>query len=169
MKISKLALAITLAGSLLSGAAFAAEDQVDIDIDFDTPLTVTTTQDIAFGTVKALQSGTYTIDTTGSVTPSSGGETIGGTTSAASVTIAGSTTQTIDITASGYTANNNVTPSAATCSYDSGSEVACNTLSNQEAPGAGTTLLVGVQVAADGSQTAGSSAAPYFDIVVTYN
>lgn len=169
MKIKKLAIAVAVAGTLASGAALAATQSVTANIDFDTALALTKNQDIEFGIVKAAQSGTYTISTAGVVTPTSGGEVIGGTPQAADITIEGSATQTIDITANNYAAENGVTPSAATCSYDGGAEAACTTFSNQAAPDTGTTLLVGVQVVADGTQTASETATPTFDIVVTYN
>ena len=169
MKMNKLAVAISLAGTLASGIAFAATQNITANVNFDTALTITKTNDISFGLVKALQAGTYTISAAGVVTPTAGGVVLGGTPTAASLSIVGSTTQLIDISTGNYQVNAGVTPSAATCKYNAGIEAACGTLTSQAAPGTGKTLLVGVQIAADGTQGAGSTAAPTFDVVVNYH
>ncbi len=155
---------------LSASAATAANPQsVTANIAFETPLTITKNNDINFGMVQAAQAGTYTIDTVGTVTASGGGVSLGGTQNAGNLTIAGSATQTIDILADNYAANGGVTPSAATCAYSGGAAAACS-LTTQTAPGAGgRTLLVGVQVVADGTQAAGATAAPTFDVTVSYN
>lgn len=159
-----------LAASLfVCGAAMAADQPVTADIAFDAALSLNKTADINFGIVKSLTTGTYAINTSGTVTPSNGGVVIGGSTSAASISITGSASQTVDISAGSYTADSGVTPSAAVCKYGAGAEQACS-YSGAAAPGAGgTTLLVGVTVAADGSQAAGSSATPSFTVTVVYS
>jgi hypothetical protein len=149
-------------------AAIAATQSVTANIAFDTPLTMTKNFDISFGTVAALTAGTYTISPAGVVTPSGGGVVLYGTPQAGDIDIAGSATQAINISVGSYTANNGVTPSAATCSYDGGVAGACS-LTAQAAAGAGTNLLVGVQVVADGTQAAATAAAPTFVVTVVYN
>jgi len=156
------------AGFFLSARAYSASTMVSANISFDTALVISKNNDIDFGIVKASTSGTYTIDTTGAVTPSNGGETVGGSHQAGNINLTGSASQMVDISATNYAANNGVTPSNATCSYNGGAAAACS-LTSQTPPGAGKTLLVGVQVAADGTQTAGTSATPTFDIVINYH
>ncbi len=170
---TKIAVAVGAAGLLFASAgAMAATQSVTANIAFDAAISLVKNFDIDFGYVTALQANTYLIDTTGAVSVTGGAGTgvwLGGTTVVGDIDITGSATQTIDITANNYTAASGVTPSLATCAYNGGGEVACSTLSAQAAPtGAGKNLLVGVSVTADGTQAAGSSAAPTFDIVVTY-
>jgi hypothetical protein len=137
-------------------------------IGFDVGLALNKNSDINFGTVSAANASTYRISTAGAVSTVLGsGTRIYGTTSAGSITITGSASDTITISASSYTANNGVTPSNATCSYNGAAATACPVTG--AAPGAGTPLLIGVDVAADGTQAAGSTAAPTFVMSVTYN
>lgn len=153
--------------ALTAGAAFAASQNFVANIAFATPLTLTKISDLDFGTVRAGQAGSYTLSTAGTVT-TVGGEIIGGTPQAGELTIAGSLTQTININTSGLTPNSGVTPSAPTCAYDGGVEAPC-TLTNQAAPGAGKTLLVGLTLDADGTQADGTLATPNFNVDVVYN
>jgi hypothetical protein len=170
--IKFLAIALFAAGSLFASASASAAqadtESVTANVAFDTPLTLTKNTDINFGYVKAAQTGTYVIDTAGAIVASAGGVWLTGTHNAGSLTVVGSTTQTIDITAGNYAANGGVTPSAATCGYNGGGAAACS-LTTQAAPGAGKTILVGVQIVADGTQDPGDTAAPTFDVTVTYN
>jgi hypothetical protein len=139
-------------------------------IGFDLGLSMTKTSDINFGTVTAANATTYQISTAGAVSVVSGtGQTIYGSTSAANITISGSTSDTITISTGSYNANNGVTPSNATCSYNGGAASYCDAGISVAAPGAGTTLLLGVNAAADGTQAAGTAAAPTFVVSVTYN
>ncbi|MGE3623110.1 MAG: DUF4402 domain-containing protein [Bdellovibrionales bacterium] len=161
-------IAALLGSTAIASAAYAATQTVTANIKFDTPLTITKNSDINFGYVKAATAGKYVVNTAGTVTASNGGVSLGGTTQAGSLTISGSPTQAIDISAGNYVANNGVTPSAATCAYNGGPASAC-LLNSQPAPGAGKTLLLGVTAAVNGTQAAGTSAAPSFDVVVNYH
>lgn len=171
MKFSKKYLALAVAASLLaSGGAYAATQSVTANMAFDSVLTLTKNADIDFGTVRAGTIGTYTINTAGTITPSGGGQVIGGTPAAGQITITGSGSQTLSISTGGYTAANGVTPSAATCSYDGAAASACDTpLTGLTAPGAGGRILrLGVRADTDGSQAAGATAAPSFTVTVIY-
>ena len=171
MKLSKKYLALAIAaGVLAAGGAHAATQSVTANMAFDALLTLTKNNDINFGTVAALTSGTYTISTAGVVTPTLGGIVIGGTPAAGQITITGSATQTISISTGAYVANNGVTLSGATCGYNGAAGVACDTpLTGLAAPGAGGRILrLGVQAAADGTQAAATSAAPTFTVTVIY-
>jgi hypothetical protein len=138
-------------------------------IAFDVGITFNKISDIDFGTVTALNSSTYRMSTAGAESVVTGtGAALFGTPKAANITISGSTTDGVTIQATGYTANNGVTPSNAQCSYDGGASAACSSAITGAAPGAGKTLLVGVDVAADGTQASGSTATPTFTINVNY-
>ncbi len=157
--------------ALFPVAAYAATVfyTATLALGLDTALSLTKNNDIDFGTVKAATAATYRISTAGTVSVVSGsGEALHGTPAAGSITISGSTTQTISITANNYVTDNGVTPSAATCAYNGGGSAACTTLASVAAPAAGKTLLVGCDLAV-GSQSAGTSETPTFDIVVAYN
>ena len=168
MKFLAFAFCAFLFQLLLASPTFAATQTMTANIGFDTSLTITKGNDINLGSVKATQAGTYVIAPNGGVTASNGGVYLGGGTQAGSLTIAGSSTQTVDISANNYVANAGVTPSAATCAYNTGAAVPCS-LASQTAPGVGKPLLIGVTVAVDGTQNVGTSAAPSFDIVVNYH
>ncbi len=173
MRISKIAIAVAIVGVLGAVPASAANQSttqsVTANIAFDTPLSITPVADIEFGTVKALQTGTYVINAAGTVTPSGGGVWLYGTPAAGNVTIIGSTTQGITISTGSYVANNGVTPSAATCKYGAAGAAACDGGQSVVAPGAGTTVLLGVQVDSDNTPTAGETATPSFTLTAIYN
>lgn len=133
----------------------------------DTAIAMTKNADINFGTVKALTADTYTINTSGTVSHAGSGAELFGTPAAGNITITGSTTSTINVSVGSYVADNGVTLQNATCAYNGGGAAACS-LNAQAAPGVGKTLLLGVQAVVDGSQAAGSSAAPSFTVTVTY-
>lgn len=159
------ALAISV---FIPAVSYSATQSVTANIAFDTALTLTKNNNISFGTVKAATSGTYTVSTASAISAGSGGVVLYGTPAAGSITIAGSTTQTINVAAQNLGTDSGVQITATTCNYNSGGSGSC-TIASGAAPGAGKTLLVGATVSVDGSQSAGSTAAPTLDIVVNYN
>jgi len=163
-------LSVAAMGLMIVPAAWSATQSVTANIRFDSPLTITKTQDIDYGSVTAGQNNTYTISPTGatSVSGSGTGTYLFGAPHAASINIAGSTTDTLNISVGGYTANNGVTPANATCKYGAGAAGSCS-IAAAASPSAGTTLLVGADVTADGTQAAGTSAAPTFTLTIVYN
>ncbi len=166
LKVTLVAAAVSL--TAISGA-YAATQTLSANVTFVTPISFTSPVNVEFGYITTGASGrTFTIDTTGTVGGASALTDYLNGASAGSVNIVGSATQAIDITAGNYVANGGVTPSAAVCAYDGGAEGAC-TLTNQAAPGAGKALLVGLQIDTTGTSNDGDTAAPTFDIVVTYN
>jgi hypothetical protein len=171
MKITRV-LALTLGTTALIGAfqAWAATQSVTANIAFDTPLNLTKTADINFGTETAANASTYQITTAGAITTTAGtGAYLYGASHAGSITIAGPAADTLTISVGGYTANSGVTPSNASCAYNGGAAVTPCSYAAAVAPGAGKTLLLGVTVAADGTQAAGTSAAPTFTVTVVDN
>ena len=156
---------------LLSGAAFADSQLMIARASFDVPLTLVKDSDISFGILKAATSGTYVIDTNGSVSASGGGAVVGGSGVQGQVTISGSTTQTVTISTGSYAANNGVTPSSASCNYDGAPIANCDAGGAAlAAPGSsGKVLKLGLTIVADGTQAAGSTAAPSFTVTVAYD
>ena len=148
--------------------AWSANQSVTANIRFDNPMTITKNQDIDFGSVQAGVADTYTISPTGVTSHSGAGAFLFGTPQAANITISGSTTQTLNITAGGFVASAHVTPSNATCKYGAAAAGSC-TIPAAAAPGAGTTLLVGVDAAATAATTAGTAEAPTFTLTINYN
>lgn len=137
---------------------------------FDSPLSTDTVQNINFGIVKAATAGVYVINTTNNITPSGGGEWLGGASVSGSMRILGSASQPITISTGSYVVNNGVTPSAATCAYNGGAAAACDGGIAGVAPSqAGKTLLLGVTATvAAGGRPAGTAAAPTFSVTVVY-
>lgn len=171
--LSKLAVAACVTGMLGSTTSvYAATQSITANVAFDVAVTLTKNFDINFGYVQAaVAATTYALSTAGVVTPTGAGVWIGGTIVVGNITVAGSTTQMVTITTSNYVANSGVTPSAAVCKYAAMAEAACTVgspLVSTTAPGASTTLLVGVSVAAT-NIAAGVAATPTFDVIVNYS
>jgi hypothetical protein len=172
--IGRLFSALLLGAGLLvtqASGTNAATQSVTANIAFDTPLTLTKNSDIDFGTVTANNASTYTITNLGVITTTAGtGAYLYGAASSGSITIAGSSTDTVAISVGGYTANNGVTPSNASCSYQGRLVYAPCSIAAGAAPGAGgIPLYLGVDVTTDGTQAAGTSAAPSFTVTVVNN
>jgi len=161
------ALAITTA-LLASTQSFAATQSVTANIAFDTPISLTKVSDISFGTVKAGVADTYTMSTAGAVTAAGSGQWLSGTKTAGNITIVGSTTQTVNVSVTGLTANGGVTPQNPICKYNGGSDTACASAISVAAPGAGKTLLIGIDAVVSGTQVAGATAAPTMTVNVVY-
>jgi hypothetical protein len=169
-KAKFLVLALGTTALLGASQAWAATQSVTANIAFDTPLTLTKTADINFGTETATNASTYRITTAGAVTTTVGtGAYLYGATNAGSITIAGSVSDTLTISAGAYTLNNGVTPFNVSCAYNGGAAVTPCSYAAAVAPGAGKTLLLGVDVTADGTQAAGTTAAPTFTVTVVDN
>lgn len=156
-----------LTAVLVPSIAAAVTQTMAVHVEFGQSLSTTQISSADFGVLKANTPAKYTLSTSGAVTTSGDGEVIGGTPKAGNISISGSNTQNLDITVGNYTANNNVTPSNAYCSYDGGGAAPCK-LSSVSAPGSGKTLLVGLDINV-GNLSAGTTASPGFDINVNYN
>lgn len=165
---NSLVLLVGIAVFLYAEKAVSVTQSVTAHINFDTPVSLTKNSDINFGTLSSGTADTYTITSTGAVTAAGPGAHVSGSTTAGDITIVGSATQTIDISAGNYTSDNGVTLQNATCSYDGGAAGPCAITGAQAPSGSGKSLLIGVQAVTDGTQTAGTSAAPGFTISVTY-
>ena len=90
-----------------------------------------------------------------------------GTPVAGNITIIGSGTQLINISVGSFVADGGVTLSNAKCAYDGGAAGSC-TITGAAAPGAGKTLLLGVDAAVDGTQSVNDTAARTETVTVVY-
>ncbi|TAL27852.1 MAG: hypothetical protein EPN97_16200 [Alphaproteobacteria bacterium] len=162
---------LTVAAAAGYQAMAANPQSVTANIRFDTPLTLTKVSDLDFKSVTAgVASTVYRLSTAGALSVVSGpGSAVFGTPVAGNISIVGSTTQTIQITAGNAAAQGGASVSNFKCNYDGGGEVNCSTLTAAAAPGAGKTLLLGADVTTGGSEAAGATAAPTYDITVVYN
>lgn len=163
--------ALGLVATLGAGTAVAATHTFTATVNFATPLTLTEVAAPNFGVLQAALADTYTLDTNGVVTPQGAGvvvSTVGA--QAGNLDVAGSAAQLVDISAGNYVADLGVTPANATCTYGGAAQDAADcSFTAAAAPGAGTTLLVGLDAVVDGTQVDGDTALPTFDVNVVYN
>jgi len=177
-KLALMAASAMITGALTQAALASTPQQqvVTANIAFAETLSLTLVSDIDFGIVQANRVGDYTITTAGVVsTPAFPGPNNGiivddTTANAGEITITGAGNIDVDI-ASYSAAIGGVVASAATCKYGVAAEVDCEdaSLDNAAAPGAGTALLLGVTVHADGTQNDLDTAAPTFTVEVVFS
>lgn len=148
------------------GSVLAVTLNSTADLSFQTALTLAEVNNIDFGIVEALNAQALTIDPDDTL---SAGTVIGGTQEAAEITITGANAG-ATITVNNFaTVDNGVTLSAPTCTHNAAS-INCEAGASVTLVGGGAdTLLVGITATVDGTQAAGTTAAPAFDVVVDYN
>lgn len=149
--------------------ARAASHVFTATVAFDSGPAVNKVSDMNFGTVQSQTAGVYIMNTSGNINDVQGGVFLHGPTSVAEADIMGSSIQTVDITSANYVSDQGVDIISLRCRYDGGLERNCDTMLNMPAPGAGKQLLIGARIEVDGSQAAGVTANPTFDIVATYH
>lgn len=143
------------------------DDPNSANIQFDTAFTFNLVSNIDYASVKAGQSGDYTVSTAGVLSTANGGQAMTGTPTAGQVTIIGSSTQAVTISISGATTDQGVSVTATRGRYGAGAEQ--NFPISGAAPGAGgTNLFVGATVHADGTQADSVTANPVITIQVVY-
>ena len=153
---------------LIGKTAMAATEEVTANIAFDTPLSITVYGDPGLGTVRAGVAEVYSIHPDNGLTAqNSSSNILYGWAGAADMLITGSTTASVQFSVANYTADNGVTPSNAVCNYADDPTAACDGMLGGP-PGGGTVLFVGVTLTVDGTQTAGETAEPTFDLTVIY-
>jgi hypothetical protein len=151
---------------------WALTQSITANVAFATPLSVSTVVNANFGSVSAgVASTVYAITPAGSISVTSGpGVSIDATAAVpASFTVIGSSSQTFTATAASYVAAGGVTPSLATCAYNSGGTHACDGSQSYSDPGAGKTLAMGLTITTTGSEADGATAAPTFVMTLVYN
>ncbi len=153
-------------------SAWAATETITANIGFDEPLAIVSFggYSVEFGTVRAGVADVFTLSyASGLTAQNSSGNILYGFAGMADLGVSGSATQSIQFSASNYVADNGVTPSDATCVYGNTAAAPCDGLLG-DPPGGGfaTDLKVGLTITVDGTQTAGETAAPTFDLAVIY-
>jgi hypothetical protein len=164
------------AAIFVSSLAFAAATTktVTANVKFLTPLSITLNNAANFGILSTGTATSYSVNTYGFLSKTGGANGTGtiidsSSQAAASLTIIGSSAQTIKIDAVNAQPGNGVVASNFKCRYDIGSAADCSTLVSMAAPSTGTPLFVGLTITTTGAETDGATAAPSFDIAVTYN
>lgn len=172
MKLNKYYLGLAVAAGLFaSSAAYAASTPVQANVAFAAAITLSNVTNIDFDTVVGGTTATYTIDTTGDVTTVGGAIVDETGAHEGSVTITGADGVSAQYYVGNYTANNTVTPSAATCNYNGGGAAACPTSTTPGTltlVGAGADILLGVTISVPDTVLAGETASPTMDLVVNY-
>jgi len=171
MKFLK-SLSIIIVGAIsMFGVAYAATQSFTANIQFLEPLSFNTVVNPNLGNWNAGASGrNFSVDTTGTAGGTDITDYINNAT-AGSVNVVGSASDTVDIVASNIVANGGVSIAHVPCNYGGAGEVNCDVgISTAAAPTTGgTALLLGVEVNTTTAHVDGDTAAPTFDIVVTYN
>ncbi len=156
----------------LLGSTLQADTQVlTTSARFVTPLSFDINAQPDFGVLEAGPAGRqFILATDGSINGADASAYQGGA-EAGSLDLKGSTTQSIDIQAGNAQDNNGASLSNFTCDYGGSGETDCiSGISNAPPPGnTGTTLLVGMELTTTQEHNPGDTAAPTFDIVVTYH
>ena len=170
MNLKKISVAVLL-GMAVTGAAYAAtQSGIVANIRFLTPLSFGVVTDVDLGDWQAGASGrNFQVDTTGAAGGTDVADYISGA-SAGNVDILGSAVATIDIVANNFVANSGVVVTGVPCNYGGAGATTCDGagISGAAAPGAGTNILLGATVDTSTAHVDGDTAAPTFDLVVTY-
>ena len=166
-------LGYTILGSLiLTGMACAATQSFTAFIQFLEPLSLTSAVNPDLGKWATGTSGRdFVLNTDSSVGGTNAADYLGGAT-ASTVTVVGSAVNAIDIVANNFVANGGVAINNIPCKYGAAAETTCGGggISAAAAPTTGgTALLLGVDVVTTTPHVDGDTAAPTFDIVVSYN
>ena len=161
-------LSVLAASTFAFSSAHADTFSQSATVEFVSPITVTENTQLNFGTVEtgAGAGTTLILDTAGAITGTASANYISGAAAGDfSVNAQGST---ISIEVNNFGANT-VTLSTPTCSYDGAGAAGCDTtITGLATDGTDKTLLIGATLTLAGSEGAGSTYSPTFDIVVNY-
>jgi hypothetical protein len=155
----------------MTSLAFAASQSFTASIRFVAPIAFAAAINPSFGVFDAGAVGrNFVLGTDGSISGTDAVAYAGGA-SAGSIKIQGSQFQNIDIVAQNLVADGGVSIASISCDYGGTGSTDCIAgIASAAAPTeAGTTLLLGLGVTTTTAHSDGSSAAPAFDIIVSYN
>lgn len=167
----RICLLITVLGFSVPSLSQAASQSITASIRFVAPITFTTVVNPSLGTLDAGTMGrNFVLGTDGTISGSDAAAYAGGA-SAGSIKIQGSEFQNIDIIAQNLVADGGVSITTVSCDYGGAGSADCLAgIAAAAAPtSAGTTLLLGLGVTTTIAHSDGNSAAPTFDIIVSYN
>jgi hypothetical protein len=160
------------AGLILTGMACAATQSFTTSIHFLEPLSFNAAVNPDLGAWSTGPSGRdLVLNTDSSVGGTNAADYIGGA-AASTVTVVGSAFNAIDIVANNFVANGGVSINNVPCKYGAAAATTCGGggIPAAAAPTTGgTALLLGVDVVTTSAHVDGDTAAPTFDIVVSYN
>ena len=163
---------IVLVGLSLPGVVCAATHSFTASIRFLEPVSLNSAVNPDLGTWSTGPSGRdLVLNTDSSVGGTNAADYLGGAT-ASTVTVVGSAVNAIDIVANNFVANGGVAINNIPCKYGAAAATTCGGagISAAAAPTTGgTTLLLGVDVVTTTPHVDGDTAAPTFDLVVSYN
>jgi Domain of unknown function (DUF4402) len=184
MKFDKKYLALGVLGALAaSSAAYATapvnSQTVTATVTFKTALNLSVNAGMDFGEIAAGTSGVYVLNSnTGAVSITTPGEIIGGSPHAGSLTVTGdgvaspASGSDVTISVGSYIASADVTLSAATCTYGTVHDTACDSgaplATGQTALTTGTTFTVGATATVTGSAAVGVES-PSMVVTITYS
>ena len=161
-----------IAGSALMGLMFATSanaanpETITAEVTFVNPILITVPVALKFGLIDHnLATQTIIIGTDDSVGGTGTTFVIGGTQAAASMTIGADTSQTLTFLVDAISDGTGYALSAFTCKYGSGTEAACNSLTEPSAESA--TLLIGATLTGDNLAVVGNADGS-FNITVAY-
>jgi hypothetical protein len=170
-KQSKKFLAIVgcaVAGLLSFSSANAANpEQVDVEVEFVAPITITETFALRFGMldVGMANGDTVVITPAGGITDSAGNS-VGGTLSQAILATTAANALSINISIGGIVPNTGYALSAFTCNYNGGVDTLCAG-GYPETSATAANLLVGATLTGDGAALAGTQNGS-FDVTIIY-
>jgi len=167
-----LALATTVgAGAFLSASALAYTVNSSASVTFRAPLTVTENNAIGFSDIATnIPDASTVIISTDNTVSGTGASYVLGTPGAGDATVSGATGLPISIHLKNSVANGGVALSGFTCKFHTDAEAACDTalLPSVNASPTGVPLVYGATATFTGPFVDGTTAAPTFDIEVTY-
>jgi hypothetical protein len=163
---------VTIAlGMCMASLSHAKSQSITASIRFIAPVTLAAVVDPSLGDYAAGAMGrNFVLGTDGSISGTDAAAYVGGA-SVGSIKIQGSEFQNIDIVARNLLADGGVSITRVSCDYGGTGSTDCVSGIASAAPPthAGTTLLLGLSVTTTAAHSDGSSAAPTFDIIISYN
>ena len=170
-KLSALITTTFLTTSLISGVSYAATATVGASAVFVTPLALSSTQDLYFGTHTTDISTTATIavSISGVITASDTGAYLNDAGTNGVVEVIGESGLDVTISVSENVAADFYTMDTFTCKYDSGTETACSGAGYTQTLGAsGSEILIGATANMNAAPTSGTDSGSV-TVTVTYN
>lgn len=171
---AKAGMAMISGSAAAATAAHALTTTFTVAVEFFDPFVITETVPASFGRLISGVATTYVLEPTDNLIPGAGGSSTGGTPTAGRYTISDSATgDAIDIVVNNPVANGGVTITAFDCQWNGGAQVdngtfcSFSTLPNPTSTGQ--ELVVGFDIAVDGTQSSTEAANPAFDVSVLYD
>lgn len=172
--MARVGMALVSGSAAAAGSAHALTTTFTVAVEFFDPFIITETVPASFGRLISGVATTYVLETTDNLISGAGGSPTGGTPAAGRYTISDSSTGgAIDIVVDNPVANGGVTINSFDCLWNAGAAadngVNCNFNALPNPTIDGQVLVVGFDIAVDGTQNTLDVANPTFDVTVTYD